>query len=293
MPKEVTLRDAITAIARSFRSTGIESPALDAKLIVLGICNLSQEAFILNPARRVGRDEAETIERAVVRRLQGEPVSRILGKREFWGLDYAIGPSVLDPRPDTETLVEAALDILSAEQLRDTPLKIADLGTGSGCILLSLLSELPNAWGLGVDIDPDSLSVARENARRLGLASRTAFLASDWAESLSGDFDMIVTNPPYIETETIASLSADVRLFDPFKALDGGTDGFGAYRQLAQGCKNILRKDGWILLEAGVGQAEGIVKIFVDAGWGKTAGPSAIYNDLNCVKRVVAIKRQT
>lgn len=288
-----TVHDAIALFSRAFATAGIDTPGLDARRLVLGLCGLSHEDYIREPDLAITRNKAETLAQAALRRLGHEPVSRILGTREFWRLDFLIGPCVLDPRPDTETLVEAALDKLDARKLRGAALKIADLGTGSGCILLALLSELPNAWGLGVDISPASIEVARANAGRLGLEDRADFMAGNWADSLAGCFDLVVTNPPYIETQIIKELSPDVQHYDPHIALDGGADGFDAYRAIAGGCRHIVAPGGWIFLEAGVNQANKIERIFLDQGWGETGYDSSIYNDLNHVHRVVAIKRQT
>jgi release factor glutamine methyltransferase len=287
------VRGAVNALARRFREAGLATPELDARLIVLDACGLSQEAYILDPERAVGLAETVAIEARAARRLAREPVSRILGRRAFWGHEFSIGPAVLDPRPETEMLVEAALEILSQEGRLSGPLRIIDFGTGSGCILLSLLAELPEAWGVGTDIDPAALRIAAENARQLSLTSRSAFICADWSAGISGEFDVILANPPYISGDELNLLDPEVRRHDPARALDGGFDGFEAYRRIARSCLSAAKPGSWIVLEAGMGQANEITEIFARAGWGGGNGDSRLFSDLCGIKRVVAIKRQT
>ncbi len=287
-----SVQSAINALTDRFRSAGLPTPELDARLLVLDVCGLSREAYFIAPARAVSLSQAERIEAVARRRLGREPVSRILGRREFWGREFLIGPAVLDPRPDTETLVETALAALAGEAAERSAPRILDLGTGSGCILLSLLAERPDAWGLGVDIDPAALAVASRNAERLGLADRCAFVCGNWCDTLLSDFDLIISNPPYIERSAIASLEADVRSFDPEKALDGGTDGLDAYRRIASGCQSVASPGSWIMMEAGRGQADDIIKIFRQAGLAPEEGGIQAYSDMSGVQRVVAIMRQ-
>jgi release factor glutamine methyltransferase len=287
-----SVRGAISALSKSFRAAGIEGAELDARLLVLHACNLSREAYISDADRSVGLEEADRIASFEIRRLAHEPVSRTIGIREFWGRDFQIGPAVLDPRPDTETLVEAALVILGEDRFVGTQPRILDLGTGSGCILLTLLAEWPGAWGLGVDIDDGTLSMTRKNASRLGVQDRCAFVRSNWCDALTGRFDLITANPPYIRTDEIAELDASVRDYDPELALDGGADGLDAYRHIAGSCALCVRPGGWIVLEAGRGQANEIVRIFAEAGWSSALSERRIYRDLAGIERVVAIKRQ-
>ncbi len=287
------LRIAIAGLARRFSDAGIATPEIDARSIVLNACGLSLESYLLSPDHPLDAAEARTVEVCAERRLAGEPVSRILGKRAFWANEYRISPAVLDPRQDTETLIETALGVLEEEGRRGQALRIVDLGTGSGCILLSLLAELPEAWGLGTDLDPAALRIARENARERSLTSRCAFVCNDWSAAVGGEFDVILANPPYIRRDDIARLAAEVRNFDPPLALDGGLDGLDAYRSIAQDCRSLAKAGSWMLLEAGMGQAAEIVTIFREAGW--CGGEEAVrsYADLAGVNRVVAIKRQT
>lgn len=286
-----SLRGAITRLTADFADAGLVTPSLDARLLVLNACNLTHEDHVMKPDRALNSGEIAKVEAMRARRLNGEPVSRIIGKREFWGLDFLINEAVLDPRPDTETLVQAGLDIIRVEELHDDSLRIADLGTGSGCILLSILSELPRATGVGIDISTGALSIAKKNAFRLGLETRTTFIAGNWCTDLPGGMDMIVTNPPYIDTKIIGELDAEVRLYDPLQALDGGDDGLDSYRVIAQSCLRKLRSGGWILLEAGIGQANAIISIFNNSVLGNEIAYHRVIRDLNGINRVVAIKR--
>ncbi|HWX62193.1 peptide chain release factor N(5)-glutamine methyltransferase, partial [Bradyrhizobium sp.] len=219
------------ALARRLFSAGIESAELDARMLVGAALDLDLTGLITQAARRVTTTEAEQIEDFVDRRVKGEPVARILGRREFWGLPLQLSAATLVPRPDTETVVELALETLRA-QPTDRILRIVDIGTGSGAILLALLHELPNAIGAGTDISAGALQTARRNAAALNLASRALFVACDYAAALSGPFDLIVSNPPYIRSSDIAGLATEVRDHDPLPALDGGADGLDAYRAL-------------------------------------------------------------
>jgi release factor glutamine methyltransferase len=285
---QLSLRDAIGTLTQSFREAELPTPELDARLLVLDACGLTHEAYLLDPMRDLSAAEWSQIDTRRTRRLVREPVSRILGYREFWGRRFRIGPAVLDPRPDTETLIEAALAVAQNRQ-KGAPLNIIDLGTGSGCILLTMLAEIPNAWGIGVDRDEAALQIARNNAANLHVVDRTAFVCSDWLEAIKGRFDLILTNPPYIAWEEIATLAPEVRHNDPHLALDGGKDGFDAYRRIIADVGQIAAPGAWVLLEIGAGQAPGIVDLFTQAGWN---GPFTVYKDLAGVERVVAIMRQ-
>jgi release factor glutamine methyltransferase len=292
------VQEAITALAADFRECGLPSPELDARLLVLDACGLSHESYHLEPARAVTATEAERIAAARKRRLSCEPVSRILGYREFWGRRFAISPAVLDPRPDTETLIEAALEILREEGRSNAHLRILDLGIGSGCILLTLLAELPNAWGLGIDRSPDALAVARRNAAALGVATRAAFACANWLDAFSPQaapatrFDLVVSNPPYISESEIATLAPEVRVYDPQVALDGGPSGLDAYRAIIEEAGAVIAQNGWLMLESGVGQVTEIFNLLRHSGWTAIPGSSTIRKDMAGTERVVAVKRQ-
>ncbi|MEZ5827131.1 MAG: peptide chain release factor N(5)-glutamine methyltransferase [Hyphomicrobiales bacterium] len=253
-----TFEQAVAGAAGAFRAAGLATPALDARLLLCNAANLPHETLIVRAREPLPADTAARFKASVLRRVEREPVSRITGSREFYGRDFCIGATTLDPRPDTETLIEAALDIVAQRGWHDRPLKLLDLGTGSGCILLTLLAELPRAEGLGVDIDERALKIASENASRLGVASRARFAVADWFEGLDGRFDLIVANPPYIPTGEIAGLAPEVADHDPRTALDGGADGLDAYRRIAARAANFLAPEGALLVEIGVGQEEAV-----------------------------------
>ena len=241
-------------LTAQFEAAGIDSPALDARLIVGHALQLDHTALASQANRALTAAERETIAQLAARRLRGEPVARILGTKEFWGLPFALSKATLVPRPDTETVVEAALAAIGDDRRRDD-LRIADLGTGTGAILLALLHELPNATGLGTDIDPQAIETAQTNAHALGLASRAEFILADFEAPLNASFDLVVSNPPYIPTRDIALLAPEVRDFDPRGALDGGADGLDAYRAIARQMPAMLRDNGVLIVEIGIGQA--------------------------------------
>jgi release factor glutamine methyltransferase len=216
------------------------------------------------------------------RRLAHEPVAHLLGRKEFWGLELQVNADVLVPRPETETLIEAALDILKERRMQ--PLRIADLGTGSGALLLALLREFPNATGFATDRSAPALEVARANARHHGLTPRAAFILGDYGLALSGGFDLVVSNPPYISTADIAGLAPDVRDYDPLLALDGGTDGLQAYRAIAADARRLAAPGGVLILEIGAGQAEGVTALLAQAGMAAIGPPRA---DLAGIPRAI------
>ena len=278
-----TVAQARRALTDIFRQAELDSPELDARLLVGHALGLDHTALTIESARGLGGD-AHALAALAARRLEHEPVARILGVKEFWGLPLRLSPATLVPRPDTETVVEAALEILRTESKCNRPLRIADLGTGSGAILLALLSELPNAFGIGTDISMAALQTARANARYLRLASRAAFVACDYAAALSASFDLIVSNPPYIRSADIAALDAEVRDHDPHRALDGGVDGLDAYRLIAPEAAQLLAPGGALVVEAGHGQSGAVAGLMAAAGLtaGETPKP-----DLAGIRRAV------
>jgi len=252
------------AVAEQFRAAGLESPELDARILVGHALGLDHSRLVAAASQQISDLTASQIERFAARRLAREPVARIVGMREFWGLQLAVTPDVLVPRPETETVVELALDRLDLTGPRTRPLRIADLGTGSGAIMLALLSELPNAHAVGTDTNFRALAVGRANAGRLGLAARTAFVACDFGAALAGPFDLVVSNPPYIASAEIATLAPEVREHDPRGALDGGSDGLVAYRTIAAAAPHLLTPSGHLVVEIGAGQ-EGAVMALLEA----------------------------
>ncbi len=273
--------------AETFADAGLDSPQLDARLLVGHALGLDQAALLAAGPRALSAAEESAVAVLANRRLAHEPVARILGAKEFWSLDLRIDDSTLVPRPETETLVEAALAALDRRDARTRDWRIADLGTGSGAILLALLSELKSAFGVGSDMSLRALVVARDNARRLGL-QRAAFVACDLAAAFAGPFDLIVSNPPYIASGDIAALAPEVRLFDPLAALDGGADGLDVYRAIAATAAPLLAPEGSLAVELGTGQAEPIAAIFAAAG----LVPSAPRPDLNGVPRALVVSKK-
>jgi len=261
-----TLDRVRLATAGALLDGGIETPALDARLLLCLATGLSHEALIARGQESMAPGAAARLAGYVRRRLAGEPVSRIEGAREFYGRDFLIDTETLDPRPDTETLIDAALEVVARNGWKDRPLKLLDLGTGSGCVLLTLLAELPLAEGVGTDISEGALRVAGENARRLGVANRARFLAADWFDGVEGRFDLFLSNPPYIPTYEIESLAREVAIHDPRRTLDGGADGLDAYRRLAEGAATRLAPDGWLLVEIGASQPEAVLALLSEAG---------------------------
>jgi release factor glutamine methyltransferase len=249
-----------------FATAGLDSAALDARLLIGAALQLDLTGLIAQGARTLTLDEADRLDAFALRRIAGEPVARILGTKEFWGLPLIVSADTLVPRPDTETVVEAALEIFRAESRTDSALRIADLGTGTGAILLALLSELPNATGIGTDLSAAALDIATANACALGLASRAEFMIGDYADGLLDQFDLIVSNPPYIRSADIVSLAIEVRDHDPHLALDGGPDGLDAYRRIAPQASRRLSPGGLLVLEIGQGQDEDVARLVAAAG---------------------------
>ncbi len=248
---ETALRDAVSRLAKA----GIERPQAEARLLLEAAAGLSRATVIGFPERTLCATELTAFDRMVARRCRHEPASRILGQREFWSLSFEVTPATLDPRPDSETLVSAVLAQLGD---RAADLSIIDLGTGTGCLLLALFSELPNATGTGVDLSAGAVEVARRNAETLGLAARARFVVDDWAGHVSGPFDIVISNPPYIESAEIDRLAPEVAAHDPRGALDGGADGLDAYRALLPEAKRLLTPDGFVALEIGRDQGPAI-----------------------------------
>jgi release factor glutamine methyltransferase len=262
LESSISIAGARRALARMFAAASLDTPALDARVLVGHALGLDHAALVTAGERALDPEERERIAAMAARRLAREPVARILGTKEFWGLPLRIDAAVLVPRPETETVVATALAALDREGDRARPLRIADLGTGSGALLLALLSELPNAFAVGTDLSTDALSIARDNARRLGLAARAAFVACDLAGALAGPFDLVVANPPYVARHELAQLAPEVREHDPLVALDGGPDGLHAYRTLAPDAARLIGAGGHMVIEVGAGQANSVMSLF-------------------------------
>ena len=276
------------ALAARLKSSATDSAELDARILIGAMLNLDLTGMITEAARPLTGDESSRLESFARRRLAGEPVARIVGMKEFWGLQLKLSPATLVPRPDTETVVELALEMLRAGGAINRPLRIADLGTGTGAILLALLSELPDATGIGTDISAEALRTAADNAARLGFSGRVDFVRCDYASALSGPFDLIVSNPPYIRSADIAGLAPEVRDHDPHAALDGGADGLDAYRALIAQAAGLLAPGAVLVVEAGQGQASQIEALMTGAGFALPGPPKA---DLAGIRRAVGARK--
>jgi release factor glutamine methyltransferase len=274
-------------LAQLFRRNGLATPELDARLLVAHALGLDHAALATQAARTLTADEATVIAALAARRRAREPVARIIGVKEFWGLNFTLNSATLVPRPETETVVEATLDVVDRRQARERALAIADLGTGSGALLLALLSELPKARGFGTDVSLAALGCARDNAVALGLAERASFVCCDYGAALKGSFDIVVSNPPYVARDDIASLAPEVRVFDPAVALDGGPDGLDAYRAITSTARRLLAPEGVLLLELGIGQLGAVEGLLPAAGLIATGAPRY---DLLGIARALAVK---
>jgi release factor glutamine methyltransferase len=261
----VTIAECRRGWAAEFRGRGIDSPELDARVLVGHALGLDHAALAARADQPLSAERHAAIAALARRRLAHEPVARITGTKEFWSLPLRVGEATLVPRPETETIVAAALRALDAKGPRSRPWRIADIGTGSGAIALALLSELPQAFAVGTDISPAALAVARDNARSLDLG-RVNYVLCDMASALRGPFDLIVANPPYIPTGDLDRLAPEVRLFDPRPALDGGADGLRCYRALAGAAAALFARDGVLVVELGQDQAEPVAALMTAAG---------------------------
>ena len=248
-------------VAQAFRAGDIDTPELDARILVGHALRLDHAALAAQSARRLSLAECDAISALAQRRLAREPVARLVGTKEFWGLPFALGPATLVPRPETETVVEAARAAIGQSRPEGRPLRIADLGTGSGALLIALLKEYPGATGVGTDVSVSALATARDNARLLGVARRADFVACDFGAALAGGFDCVVSNPPYVATGDIAGLEPEVRHFDPLLALDGGGDGLTSYRRIAADAQRLVRPGGALVVELGAGQEDAVAAL--------------------------------
>lgn len=260
-----TLGEVMSRMRVAFAAAGVEDPMAEARIIIGGLLGLDRTAFITRGEDQLSEDDVARIEDAMRRRVQGEPPHRILGHRQFYGLDLALSVDTLEPRPDTEILVDTVLDLIKPRC--DEALEILDLGTGTGAICLALLSVLANARGTATDLVEGALETAVANAADNGLGSRFTAIRSNWFESITGTFDVIASNPPYIETAVIADLDREVREHDPMLALDGGADGLDAYRAIAANAPGFLRPEGIIAVETGYDQRDTVGEIFDRAGF--------------------------
>lgn len=261
-----SIEETVRLVAQIFKQSGIDDALVDARALIGHALNLERAQLISQSDRLLEAREINVISALAARRLKHEPVSRILGHREFWDLDLNVSPDVLVPRPETETVVEAALDFVVRGGLRQEKLRLLDIGTGTGALLLALLQELPNAIGTGTDLSEAAIAVARSNAERNKLSGRARFVVCNIADGIEGPFDLIVSNPPYIPHAEIATLMPEVRDYDPPMALDGGTDGLDAYRAIARDARRLLAPGGRLTVELGMGQESAVAALFMQSG---------------------------
>ncbi|MEE8516539.1 MAG: peptide chain release factor N(5)-glutamine methyltransferase [Alphaproteobacteria bacterium] len=258
-----TIAVTLDRAAEQLRRAGIDRARSEARLLMAAALGIGRDAVFGHPERPLAPGELARVGHVLSRRAAREPVAHILGAREFWSLDFTVTADTLVPRPDSETLIEAALEVLPKW---DGPYRILDLGTGGGCLLLALLHERPNATGLGIDKCAKALEVAKGNADALGLAGRAEFQIGDWARGLDGTFDVIVANPPYIPEDEIGALAPEVAQYEPKLALSGGADGLQCYRRMALDLMDRLVPGGTLVIEVGCGQATAVAAILARHG---------------------------
>ncbi len=278
----MTIAQARRTLADAFNQAGLDSPDLDARLLVGHALGIDHTGLTVESSRTLNGQETQALSELAAQRLSREPVARILGIKEFWGLTLRLNEATLVPRPETETVVEATLAAIDRDGPRNRALRIADLGTGSGALLLALLHELPNAAGIGTDVSREALAAARDNADRLGLLPRAEFIAGDFGAALTGAFDLVVSNPPYIVSGDIAALPPEVRR-DPSRALDGGADGLDCYRTIAGQARRLIGQTGHLVVELGIGQEPAVAALFRSAG----LAPSPARADLSGIPRAL------
>jgi len=275
-----TVGDALTDAAAALAAAGFDEPRRRARRVLAAVLRLSAAEIFAHPERALTTAEEARHAEMLSRMIAREPLSRIIGRREFWGLEFVLSGDTLDPRPDSESVVEALLSRLPD---RTPAYRFLDLGTGTGCLLLALLSEFPQAIGVGVDVAAGAAATARRNAKLLGLGDRAYFAVGDWARAIAGGFDAVVANPPYIPTGAIPELPPEVRDYDPKPALDGGSDGLQAYRAIAADLLPLLRRGGVFAAEIGLGQAEAVAAILAQNGLSIDAYATDLGGVIRCV----------
>jgi release factor glutamine methyltransferase len=280
----VTIGDLLKDSAARLAAAGIDGAVREVRLLLQAAAGIPIATQIAFPERMVAADAALRFEHLLERRARREPMAHILGQREFWSLAFKVTADTLDPRPDSETLVQAVLDQVPD---RSAALQLVDFGTGSGCLLLALLHELPNASGLGVDVSTAALAVAAENANALALARRASFHRGNWDDGLDPGFDILLSNPPYIPSGDIGALQPEVAAFEPRRALDGGVDGLDAYRRLGPAAMRLLATGGLAAFEIGLGQGDSVRRIMAAAGLRHIATA----HDLAAVERCVLFRK--
>jgi release factor glutamine methyltransferase len=286
-----SVSEATRRVAKVLAQAGVDTPERDARLLVAAAIAGLPADLIVRPDRVIADREASRLTDFVGRRARREPVSRILGSREFYGREFAISAATLDPRPCSETLISAVLDIADETGGREAPRRLLDIGTGSGCLAITLLCELPRATAVATDVSADALAVAQRNADVHGVSDRIAFLQTRSLQGIHGPFDVLVSNPPYIAADAISGLQAEVKDYDPRGALDGGVDGLELYRELAHGLSEVV-PNGWAVFEVGAGQVRDVEEILRSGAANGRSAHCRIWPDLAGHTRCVAIETQ-
>ena len=269
-------------ITKILAEGGIETNSLDARIILREIFNFDEKELILNSDLILSESKISKVQKIITRRLNFEPVSKIFGKRDFYNSTFSISDDVLDPRPETENIVEIANNFILEKGYES----FIDLGTGSGCIILSILKENKNLTAVGVDISIDAINIAKKNSKDMNLEKRSSFLVSNWLSSIYNSYDLIISNPPYIPSDEIITLSKTVKNFDPLISLDGGQDGLKCYKEIAEDINRVINKNGRVILEIGYNQAYDVFKIFES----KELKLLKIYNDINGLNRILTFE---
>jgi len=276
------LDDLQKLITKTFLDNKITTYSLDARIVLREVLNLDEKEFILQPKIQVSSENLGKIQKIVERRLKGEPISKIFGRRDFYSSTFLISTEVLDPRPESELIVDIANNFILDKKFKN----VIDLGTGSGCILLSILKENKKMNGIGTDISFDAINIAKQNSSNLNLDERALFIVSNWFDSVDGGYDLIVSNPPYISSTEITNLSSSVKNYDPLVSLDGGSDGLVCYKEIADNLNRGIRKNGRIILEIGYNQADDVIKIFES----KEFYLLKKYNDISGLDRILTFE---
>ena len=276
------LKEIQRKLCKNFSIFGIETPELDARIILKEVLSLDDKDLILKESLDISNEMIEKIIAIESRRLNGEPISKIFKKRDFYNSTFLISNDVLDPRPETELIVEIANNFINKNEVKN----ILDLGTGSGCILLSILKENKMINGLGIDLSKDAISIAKQNSKKLNLETQSNFLISNWMSSLNYKYDLVVSNPPYIASEDIKKLSKSVKIYDPILSLDGGDDGLNSYRLIASDLKRVVSKNALIIIEIGYNQSLQVIEIFKKNNFKLMKK----YNDINGLDRVLTFQ---
>ena len=269
-------------LSNNFSTIGIETPELDARIILKEVLSLDDKDLILKESLDISDETIKKINAIELRRLNGEPISKIFKKRDFYKSTFVISNDVLDPRPETELIVEIANNYINKSKVKN----ILDLGTGTGCILLSILKENKMINGLGIDLSKEAISIAKRNSKKLHLETQSDFLVSNWMSSVNYKYDLVVSNPPYISSGDINKLSKSVKIYDPILSLDGGDDGLNSYRLIASDLKRIISKNALIIIEIGCNQSLQVIEIFKKNDFKFIKK----YNDINGLDRVLTFQ---